>query len=298
MQETDVRASEEKPTHMGRGKSSMQLITYQGPQSPRVGLMTAAGIVDLGYTDMVQFLSEPDWRERAQAARSMAPQLSGARLLAPVTRPGKLIGIGLNYSDHAAESGMAVPTQPILFAKFTNAITGPYDPILHPGPQLTSKLDWEVELGVVMGRKCRRVSREDALSYVAGYTVVNDVSARDLQMFDGHWLKGKTCDTFAPMGPVLVTSDEIPDPQNLPLTLHVNGEQMQAGNTARMIFSVAEIISFLSHLMTLEPGDLIMTGTPPGVGMGRRPQVWLGVGDVIRCEIPGIGFIENRVELD
>ncbi|HWI61476.1 MAG TPA: fumarylacetoacetate hydrolase family protein [Symbiobacteriaceae bacterium] len=276
----------------------MQLVTYQGPQGPRVGRLLSSGIADLGYTDMTQFLARPDWREQARAAERQSPQLSGARLLAPVTRPGKFIGIGLNYSDHAAESGMPVPKQPILFAKFTNAVTGPYDPILHPGEQVTGKLDWEVELGVVIGRKCRRVSEEEALWYVAGYTIINDVSARDLQMFDGQWLKGKTCDSFAPMGPVLVTADEIPDPQNLPLLLTVNGETMQSGNTSKMVFGVAALVSYLSGLMTLEPGDVIATGTPPGVGMGRKPQVFLKPGDVVRCEIPGIGFIENAVELD
>ncbi|HYF94852.1 MAG TPA: fumarylacetoacetate hydrolase family protein [Symbiobacteriaceae bacterium] len=276
----------------------MQLVTYQGPQGPRVGRLLGSGIVDLGFTDMTEFLSQPDWRELAGAAGQGAPQLSGARLMAPVTRPGKFIGIGLNYTDHAAESGMPVPKQPILFAKFTNAITGPYGPILHPGENVTTRLDWEVELGVVIGRKCRRVAPEAALTYVAGYTIINDVSARDLQMFDGQWLKGKTCDSFAPMGPVLVTADEIPDPQNLPLALYVNGEKMQDGNTGKMVFSVAETVSFLSGLMTLEPGDVIATGTPPGVGMGRKPQVFLRVGDLVRCEIPGIGFIENRVELD
>lgn len=276
----------------------MQLVTFQGPQGPRVGCLVGTGIVDLGYSDMTQFLAQPDWREQARAAQRLAPQFSGARLLAPVARPGKLVGIGLNYSDHAAEAGMAIPKQPVLFAKFANAVTGPYDPILHPGETVTSKLDWEVELGVVIGRKCRRVAVEEALWYVAGYTVINDVSARDLQMFDGQWIKGKTCDSFAPMGPVLVTTDEIPDPQRLPLTCHVNGEQVQNGNTDKMIFSVAEVISFLSTLMTLEPGDVIATGTPPGVGLGRKPQVYLRVGDLVRCEIPGIGFIENRVELD
>jgi len=283
---------------MGKGYLLMQLVTYQGSQGPRVGRLLGSGIVDLGFADMTQFLAQPDWHEQARAAERLAPQLDGARLLAPVTRPGKFIGIGLNYSDHAAESGMPVPKQPILFAKFSNAIAGPYDPILHPGETVTAKLDWEVELGVVIGRKCRRVSVENALQYVAGYTVINDVSARDLQMFDGQWLKGKTCDGFAPMGPVLVTADEVPDPQNLPLSLTVNGETMQQGSTAKMVFGVAELVSFLSGLMTLEPGDVIATGTPPGVGMGRKPQVFLRVGDVVRCEIPGIGFIENRVELD
>jgi 2-keto-4-pentenoate hydratase/2-oxohepta-3-ene-1,7-dioic acid hydratase in catechol pathway len=275
----------------------MKLVTYQTQHGPRVGRLLDEGIADLGSGDMAQFLARPDWRERAQAAADSGTLLRGARLLAPVTRPSKLVCIGLNYRDHAAESHMQVPKQPVLFAKFPNAITGPYDPILHPGEDLTGKLDWEVELGAVIGRKCRRVSEADALSCVAGYTVINDVSARDLQMFDGQWIKGKTCDGFAPMGPWLVTADEIPDPQNLPLTLTVNGQVMQSGTTADMIFSVAYLVSFLSRLMTLEPGDVIATGTPSGVGMGRNPQVWLKVGDLVRAEVGSIGAIENRVEL-
>jgi 2-keto-4-pentenoate hydratase/2-oxohepta-3-ene-1,7-dioic acid hydratase in catechol pathway len=275
----------------------MKLVTYQTQHGPRVGRLLDEGIADLGSGDMAQFLARPDWRERAQAAADSGTLLRGARLLAPVTRPSKLVCIGLNYRDHAAESHMQVPKQPVLFAKFPNAITGPYDPILHPGEELTGKLDWEVELGAVIGRKCRRVSEADALSCVAGYTVINDVSARDLQMFDGQWIKGKTCDGFAPMGPWLVTADEIPDPQNLPLTLTVNGQVMQSGTTADMIFSVAYLVSFLSRLMTLEPGDVIATGTPSGVGMGRNPQVWLKVGDLVRAEVGSIGAIENRVEL-
>jgi 2-keto-4-pentenoate hydratase/2-oxohepta-3-ene-1,7-dioic acid hydratase in catechol pathway len=275
----------------------MKLVTYQTQHGPRVGRLLDEGIADLGSGDMAQFLARPDWRERAQAAADSGTLLRGARLLAPVTRPSKLVCIGLNYRDHAAESHMQVPKQPVLFAKFANAITGPYDPILHPGEDLTGKLDWEVELGAVIGRKCRRVSEADALSCVAGYTVINDVSARDLQMFDGQWIKGKTCDGFAPMGPWLVTADEILDPQNLPLTLTVNGQVMQSGTTADMIFSVAYLVSFLSRLMTLEPGDVIATGTPSGVGMGRNPQVWLKVGDLVRAEVGSIGAIENRVEL-
>jgi acylpyruvate hydrolase len=275
----------------------MKLVTYQTQHGARVGRLLDAGIVDLGSGDMAQFLARPDWHVRAEAAADTGTLLRGARLLAPVTRPSKLICVGLNYRDHAAESNMQVPKQPVLFAKFPNAITGPYDPILHPGADLTSKLDWEVELGAVIGRTCRRVSEADALDYVAGYTIINDVSARDLQMFDGQWIKGKTCDSFAPMGPWLVTADEIPDPQKLPLTLSVNGQVRQSGATADMIFSVAYLVSFLSRLMTLEPGDVIATGTPSGVGMGRNPQVWLQVGDVVRAEVGAIGAIENRVEL-
>lgn len=275
----------------------MRLVTFDHGTGPRVGRLLGKQIVDLGCTDMAAFLALPDWQAKAgKLDGAPAFPLDSVRLLAPVTRPPKFIGIGLNYSDHAAEAGMAVPKQPILFAKFANSVSGPTDPIPHPGEALTGKLDWEVELGVVIGRKCRKVSEAEALDYIAGYTVINDVSARDLQMFDGQWLKGKALDGFAPMGPALVTADEIPDPQNLRLSLHVNGEKMQDGTTAAMVFGVASLVSFLSQLMTLEPGDVIATGTPPGVGMGKKPNpIWLQVGDVCRAEIEGIGVIENSV---
>jgi 2-keto-4-pentenoate hydratase/2-oxohepta-3-ene-1,7-dioic acid hydratase in catechol pathway len=275
----------------------MQLVTYHTPAGPGVGRLSNGQVYALGFSDMTAFLSLPDWRERAEAATGTEPAavLTDVKLLAPVPRPGKFIGIGLNYSDHAAETGLPLPKQPVLFAKFANAVTGPNDPIPHPGEAITSKLDWEVELGVVLGRTCRQVNEAEALSYVAGYTVINDVSARDLQFFDGQWLKGKALDGFAPMGPCLVTTDEIPDPQNLALTMQINGHLVQNGNTANMIFSVAAVISFLSQLMTLEPGDVVATGTPAGVGSGMKPPVFLRVGDVCRAEIPGIGVIENRV---
>lgn len=275
----------------------MRLVTFQGPAGIRVGRLQGDRIVDLGFGEMSKFLAQPDWRERAEAAQGYSVALAEVKLCAPVRRPPKFIGIGLNYADHAAEAGLPVPKQPVLFAKYANAVTGPTDPIPHPGMEITTQLDWEVELGVVMGKTCRRVSEAEALSFVAGYTVINDVSSRDLQFFDGQWMKGKTLDGFAPMGPHLVTADEIPDPQNLRLTMQVNGRTAQNGHTGKMIFSVAQIISFLSRLMTLEPGDVIATGTPPGVGQGMKPQVWLQPGDVCRAEVEGIGVIENRVEL-
>jgi 2-keto-4-pentenoate hydratase/2-oxohepta-3-ene-1,7-dioic acid hydratase in catechol pathway len=275
----------------------MRLVTFQSKNGPRVGREVGDGIVDLGFEDMTAFLSLSDWRERALAAGDATPSARTAdvRLLAPVPRPPKFIGIGLNYSDHAAESGMAQPKAPVLFAKFANSVVGPDAGIAHPGADLTTQLDWEVELGVVIGARCRRATEADALQYVAGYTVINDVSARDLQFFDGQWLKGKALDGFAPMGPRLTTTDEIPDPQNLRLTMHVNGRKMQDGNTSAMIFSVAYIVSYLSRLLTLEPGDVIATGTPAGVGLGMKPQVWLRTGDICRAEVEGIGVIENPV---
>lgn len=275
----------------------MRLVTFQGPTGIRVGRLQGNRIFDLGFSEMAEFLAQPDWLKRAEGAESgNSVALADVKLMAPVRRPPKFIGIGLNYADHAAEAGLPVPKQPVLFAKYANAVTGPTDPIPHPGTEITTQLDWEVELGVVMGQTCRRVSEAEALSYVAGYTVINDVSSRDLQFFDGQWMKGKTLDGFAPMGPHLVTADEMSDPQNLRLTMQVNGRTVQNGHTGKMIFSVAQIISFLSKLMTLEPGDVIATGTPPGVGQGMKPQVWLQPGDVCRAEVEGIGVIENRVE--
>ncbi len=205
----------------------------------------------------------------------------------------RIFCIGLNYSDHAAESGMAIPEMPILFMKVCPA-TGANDPVTIPKGSL--KTDWEVELGVVIGREARHVSEADALNHVAGYCVVNDLSERAFQTeMGGQWVKGKSCDTFAPVGPWLVTRDEVADPQKLPMWLDVNGEKRQRGNTDTMIFGVAHIISFLSRFLTFQPGDLITTGTPPGVGMGMKPPKYLAPGDVVTLGIEGLG--EQRQEV-
>ena len=205
----------------------------------------------------------------------------------------RILCIGLNYSDHAAEAGMAVPDHPILFAKLC-AATGANDPIIIP--KASEKTDWEVELAVIIGTKAQHVSEADALSHVAGYATFNDVSERAFQIeFGGQWVKGKSCDSFAPIGPWLVTKDEVPDPQNLDLWLDVNGTRRQTGNTSTMVFTVAEIISFLSRFMTLLPGDVIATGTPPGVGMGFKPPVYLQPGDVVELGISGIGDQAQKV---
>ena len=205
----------------------------------------------------------------------------------------RILCIGLNYSDHAAEAGMPVPDHPILFAKLC-AATGANEPIIIPKD--SEKTDWEVELAVIIGTKAQHVSEADALSHVAGYATFNDVSERAFQIeFGGQWVKGKSCDTFAPIGPWLVTKDEVPDPQNLDLWLDVNGTRRQTGNTSTMVFSVAEIISFLSRFMTLLPGDVIATGTPPGVGMGFKPPVYLQPGDVVELGISGIGDQKQNV---
>ena len=220
------------------------------------------------------------------------------RLGACVDGIGKFMCIGLNYSDHAAETGSPIPEHPILFMKATSAVVGPNDMVMLPRGSTHS--DWEVELGVVIGKACKYVSVEDALEYVAGYFVSNDVSERHFQTkLTGQWTKGKSCDTFGPIGPWLVTADEIADPQNLDMSLDVNGKRMQTGNTSTMIFSVAECISHLSQLMTLHPGDVISTGTPPGVGMGIKPDpVYLKEGDVMDVWIEGLGKQRQQVGQD
>ncbi|MGQ3488770.1 fumarylacetoacetate hydrolase family protein [Roseovarius pacificus] len=210
------------------------------------------------------------------------------RLGPPVGQVGKFICIGLNYSDHAAETGMRAPDHPIVFMKATSAICGPHDTILLP--RGSEKTDWEVELGVVIGKPAKYVSEAEALNHVAGYCVINDVSERSFQIdLSGQWTKGKSCDTFGPIGPWLVTPDEIGDPGALEMTLDVNGERMQNGTSGTMIFTVPQIISHLSQLMSLQPGDVIATGTPPGVGMGMSPQRFLKEGDEVVAEIKGLG---------
>lgn len=210
------------------------------------------------------------------------------RIGPPVGRVGKLICIGLNYTDHAEEVGVSPPTEPVVFLKATSAITGPYDPVSLP--RGARKGDWEIELGVVIGRRAKYVTEAEALHHVAGYTIVNDVSERAYQMERaGQWTKGKSCDSFAPIGPWLVTPDEVGDLEALDLSLDLNGTRMQTGSTARMIFPVAYIVAYLSELMTLEPGDVIATGTPPGVGMGQRPPRYLTEGDEMVLRITGLG---------
>ncbi|MBK6853342.1 MAG: fumarylacetoacetate hydrolase family protein [Burkholderiales bacterium] len=211
------------------------------------------------------------------------------RIAPPWTGIGKFLCVGLNYADHAAESGLPVPKEPVLFTKPTSCIVGPNDPVVLPQGSLKS--DWEVELGVVIGSKARYVSEADALSHVAGYCVVNDVSEREYQIErGGTWDKGKGCDTFGPIGPYLVTADEVPDPQQLDMWLDINGKRTQTGSTRTMIFGVAHLVSYISRFMTLYPGDLITTGTPPGVGMGHKPTpIYLKPGDTIRLSVQGLG---------
>lgn len=219
--------------------------------------------------------------------------LSELQVLAPVLNPPKIIGIGLNYLDHALESGAAVPEEPVIFTKFATAITGPGTPIVLSS--VTKEADYEAELAVVIGRKGKNVPEEEALQYVAGYTVFNDVSARDLQFRDGQWTKGKVLDTFAPMGPYLVTTDEVDDPHRLAIKLWLNDRLMQDSSTEKLIFKIPMLISFLSRLFTLEPGDIIATGTPAGVGFARKPPVYLKPGDTVRITIEKIGTLVNPV---
>jgi len=228
-----------------------------------------------------------------KAAADQGVAVADVKLLSPITNPNKVIAIGLNYIDHIKESNAAVPKIPIMFTKYTSSIVGNGDEVRWD-PTLSEKVDWEVELAVVIGKSAYRVSEEDAFDYVVGYTVCNDVSARDLQTERGdQWIRGKSLDTFCPLGPCIVTKDEIKDPHNLKLKTTVNGKVMQDSNTKELLFKIPHLISYLSQAFTLQPGDVIITGTPPGVGMGMKPPVYLKDGDVMTVEIEGIGELTN-----
>jgi 2-keto-4-pentenoate hydratase/2-oxohepta-3-ene-1,7-dioic acid hydratase in catechol pathway len=220
--------------------------------------------------------------------------LDGCRLWSPVPRPGKIVAVGLNYRDHAAEARMPVPDTPVLFAKFPSAVVGPEATIVLPAS--SRRVDYEAELAVVIGRRATRVAPGRALEVVAGFMNANDVSERDFQKTDGQWVRAKSCDTFAPMGPWLVTADEVPDPNALRIQLRLNGAVMQDSSTKAFVFDVARLLSFISETVTLEPGDVILTGTPPGVGFARRPPVFLSAGDVVEVEIEGLGILRNPVD--
>ena len=215
------------------------------------------------------------------------------RIGPPISRPSKIVCVGLNYAKHAAESGMDIPNEPVLFFKSSSAITGPYDPIIIP--KNSSKTDWEVELAIVIGRKASYVSKEDALNYIAGYVLHNDVSEREFQIErSGQWVKGKSCDSFAPIGPFIATADEIENPNNLNLWLKVNGEEMQNSNTSDFIFNIEEVVSYISQFMTLLPGDIISTGTPFGVGLGLNPPKYLKEGDEVELGVEGLGISKQK----
>lgn len=224
---------------------------------------------------------------------SVTEERSDVILRAPVPRPGKIICIGLNYRDHAVESGMAIPESPVIFSKFPTCAIGAGEPIMIPNGSTQS--DYEAELAVVIGRRAKNVRRSEALQCVFGYMNFNDVSARDFQFADGQWQRGKSCDTFAPMGPYILTADEVPDPQDLTISLRLNRQTLQYSSTGQMIFGVADLIEFLSRHTTLVPGDVIATGTPPGVGFARKPPVFLKDGDAVEVEIQGLGTLSNPV---
>jgi 2,4-diketo-3-deoxy-L-fuconate hydrolase len=277
----------------------MKLLRYGPPGQERPGILDSEGkIRDLSgvLQDVEGEALSPAGLARLQRLdpHSLPVVPGNPRLGAPVGRVGKFVAIGLNFTDHAKEANMPIPSEPIVFMKATTCLCGPNDDVIKP--KKSTKLDWEVEIGIVVGSKAQSVSEADALNYVAGYCLVNDVSERNYQLErGGTWDKGKSFDTFGPVGPHLVTSDEVGDPQNLGMWLDVNGVRMQTGNTKTMIFSCAQIVSYVSEVMTLLPGDIITTGTPPGVGMGMKPPRFLEVGDVMTLGIDKLGEQSQRI---
>ena len=271
----------------------MKLVRYGKSGKEKPGLIDADGqlrdlsavIADIGPAQ----LGDAALAKLDKLKTDKLPMIKGSpRLGSPVTGTRKFIAIGLNYADHAAESGLPMPAEPVVFMKATSCIQGPNDPVMLP--KGSDKTDWEVELGVIIGTRARYVTQKDALKHVAGYCTINDVSERAFQIErGGTWDKGKGCDTFGPLGPWLVTRDEVPNPQRLTMWLDVNGKRAQTGSTRTMMFSVAKIISYVSQFMTLEPGDVITTGTPPGVGMGMKPPTFLKKGDVMTLGVEGLG---------
>jgi 2-keto-4-pentenoate hydratase/2-oxohepta-3-ene-1,7-dioic acid hydratase in catechol pathway len=288
----------------------MRLISYQAEGGSRLGVVAgdraiaADELLPGGPRTMDELLrGRDDTLERLRAAAGTAEVQARGRpideltLQAPVPRPGKVVAIGRNYPAHAAEEDAPAPSSPLIFGKWSSCVIGSGDEIRWD-PALTSQVDYEAELGVVIGRTTRRVAEAQALDYVLGYTCINDVSARDLQFGDGQWARGKSLDTFCPMGPAVVTADEIPNPDDLALSCTVNGEQLQSARTSEMFFGVARIISHCSQAFTLEPGDVIATGTPAGVGAFRKPPRWLQDGDTVVISVEGIGDLVNVCRFD
>src|SRR6478736_8161479 len=278
----------------------MKLVRYGPAGKEKPGLIDAEGkLRDLSrkVKDIdAQALAPAKLRELAKLDSKKLPLVKGRPRLGPcVATPSKFVAIGLNFTDHAKETGSPIPEYPVVFYKAPSCIVGPNDNVMLPKD--SSQVDWEVELAIVIGRTARHVAVRDALKHVAGYCIVNDVSERDFQLKKSasQWSKGKGCDTFGPLGPYLVTSDEIKDPQNLDMWLDVNGERRQTGNTRTMIFNVAQIVADVSRYMTLLPGDVITTGTPPGVALGMKPPVWLKPGDIVTLGIQGLGEQRQRV---
>ncbi|MFX1565725.1 MAG: fumarylacetoacetate hydrolase family protein [Promethearchaeota archaeon] len=279
----------------------MKLVSYATDAGPRVGCLDNGEIVPTpGIPDMLEYLKDASLESTIEAAlkgRIGATPVEKMNLLAPLPRPTKIIAIGLNYKDHVKETGREMPKAPVLFSKPPTATIGPGATIILPNQ--AKHVDYEVELGVVIGRGGRNINPDTALDHVGGYTIVNDISARDFQYRDSQWFRGKSFDTFAPMGPVLTLPDQVPDPQNLRLQLRLNGKTRQDSSTSQMVFSVAELIADISQVLTLEPGDVIATGTPAGVGFVAKPKpVYLQSGDIVEAEIEGIGILRNPVARD
>jgi 2-keto-4-pentenoate hydratase/2-oxohepta-3-ene-1,7-dioic acid hydratase in catechol pathway len=276
----------------------MRLVTYSTGAGPRAGLVVDGRVADLaaiGYSDVVGFLRDGDKAKAAAAGLkpdASAPALDAVKLHAPIPQSDKFICIGLNYRDHAIESGMAIPELPTVFTKYPNAVCGHGDDIVVPS--VSKQVDYEAEFAFVIGKRCKNVKKADWKDVVFGYTCVHDVSARDYQLATSQWTIGKTFDTFGPMGPALVSADEIADPHNLRISLDLNGETLQDSNTNQLIFDIPYLVEYLSTVMTLEPGDVVSTGTPPGVGFARKPPVYLKPGDECVVRIEGIGELRNR----
>lgn len=296
----------------------MKLIAFKSPELStleekqyRIGaliseneILDLTSIVSKGNLTAHQLLKcfdlERDFFEKAKSATAAIDKSNltvinrqSVKIVAPVPRPGKIICIGLNYRDHAEESGMEIPKSPIIFSKFGTCVVGVNQPIVIP--KTSGQVDYEAELAFVVGRRAKNVKKEDALRYVFGYTNFNDVSARDFQFADGQWQRGKSCDTFAPMGEFIVTADELKDPHNLNIRFRLNGETLQDSNTRKLIFKIPELIEFLSQTITLEPGDIVATGTPLGVGFARKPPVFLKDGDIAEVEIENLGILSNPI---
>ncbi|MGE5726903.1 MAG: fumarylacetoacetate hydrolase family protein [Acidobacteriota bacterium] len=286
----------------------MRLVTYEAESgSPQLGAVVENEVIqfkprnsgDKVFASMRSLLEAGEVglaraREVADSPASSRVDLKQVRLLAPVANPSKIIAVGLNYRDHARELNVEPPATPIIFAKFSSSITGPGAPVLLPAGDV--QLDYEAELAVVIGRRGKSILAADAMEYVAGYMPLNDISARKWQFADQQWVRGKSCDTFCPIGPWLTTRDEVPDPHALAIKTRVNGEFRQNSNTSNLIFRVPELVAFISAAITLHPGDIIATGTPDGVGVFRKPPVFLQTGDVVEVEIENLGLLKNRIE--
>jgi 2-keto-4-pentenoate hydratase/2-oxohepta-3-ene-1,7-dioic acid hydratase in catechol pathway len=282
----------------------MRLVSFVWNEKSAVGLLSATQdqvfpLDALGFSDALSFLAsgEQVWKKTASEANAASTAklmpLADVRLLAPLPRPGKILCVGLNYRDHAIESKMELPKVPAVFTKFSNAIVGHGANVIIP--RMTQQADYEAEMAVVIGKKARRVEAKDWQEYVFGYTILNDVSARDVQLSTSQWSLGKSFDTFAPIGPAIVGKDEIEDPHVLDISLSIDGEVLQHSNTRELIFKVPDLIAYLSSIITLEPGDVISTGTPAGVGLGRTPQRWLKAGETMTIAVEAIGTLTNPI---